>query len=418
MRLCRTTAGSVLLPLALAWACGAVASPRPSAPQTDASALVLISFDGFRWDYPERVDTPNLRRLIERGVRAEAMIPPYPSKTFPAHYTLVTGQYPGHHGIISNNMRDPRWPEVFGLGRREEVENARWWGGEPIWVTAQKQGLRSGVYFWPGSEAPAGGEQPTHWYRFDGSVPYEERIDQALAWLDAPADTAVQLVALYFGEPNDSGHRYGPFADETLAAIRRVDAALGRLLDGLEKQGRLQSTDIVVVADHGMAQMDASRVIVLDELADLRPHEVFEQGAILQLFPDAGREETIYAALRDAHPSLRVFRRDETPAQLHLYDNPRLPPILGIPDVGWEVLTGARLDRSGGQVIAGDHGQDPWHPDLRALFVAAGPSFSEAVAVPLIESVDVYNVLAAALGIEPAPNDGSVERVEGILDGR
>lgn len=397
---------------------GQACAPAPSSgPETDAGAhaLVLISFDGYRWDYPELVDTPNLDRLIARGVRAESMIPPYPSKTFPAHYTLVTGLHPGHHGIISNNMRDPRWPEPFGLGLREEVEKQRWWGGEPIWATAQRQGLRSGVYFWPGSESPAGGQQPTHWRRFDATVPFEARVDQALEWLDLPGDDAVRLVAMYFGEPNDSGHRHGPLADETVAAVGRVDDALGRLLDGLQERGRLETTDIVVVSDHGMAQMDIERVILLDDLVELREHEVFDQGAILQLFPDEGREEEIFAALQGAHPNLRVFRRGDLPDELHLYDSPRVPPILGIPDVGWEVMTRGRLDWAGGRVIAGDHGQDPSHPDMRAVFVAAGPSFAGGITVPPIESVDVYNLLAASLGIEPAANDGSAERVEGIL---
>ncbi len=371
--------------------------------------------DGFRSDYIERVETPHLDRVIAGGVRAEGLIPPFPSKTFPGHYTLVTGLYPGHHGIISNNMRDPGWPEEFGLDRRREVENGRWWGGEPIWVAAQRQGLRSAVYFWPGSEAAVQGVRPTHWYEFDASVPFEARVDQALEWIDLPANERPSLIALYFGEPNDSGHRFGPLAGETMAAVRRVDATVGRLLDGLDERRLRQSTNIVLVADHGMAQMDSERVILVDDLVDLEPDEVFEQGALLQLFPRSGREDLIYEALAGAHPNLHVYRRQELPARLRLYDHPRLPPILATPDVGWEVLTRSRRAEWGNRIPAGDHGQDPTHPDMQAIFVAAGPAFASGVIVPPIEAVDVYALLAAALGIQVPANDGNPVRTAGIL---
>ncbi len=402
------TAPTALL-LAVMVACG------PSRAAAPPATLLLISMDGFRSDYTERVETPNLDRLIATGVRAEGLIPPFPSKTFPAHYTLVTGLYPGHHGIISNNIRDPRWPEPFGLSQRREVENGRWWGGEPIWVVAQRQGLKSAVYFWPGSEAAIQGVRPTHWNRFDAGISFEARVDQALAWIDLPVGDRPSLIALYFEEPNDSGHRHGPLADETLAAVRRVDAMVGRLLTGLDERDLRQSTNLVLVSDHGMAQMSPDRVILIDDLVELEEGELFEQGALLQLFPRHGRETLIYDALAGAHPNLHVYRRDELPERLHLYDQPRLPPILAVPDVGWEVITRSLRDRWGDQMIAGDHGQDPTHPDMQAVFVAAGPAFARGVTVPAIEAVDVYGLLAAALGIDVPAHDGDAARTTGIL---
>lgn len=413
--MCRvmSKAGAIFVALLLTSpaACGGSRDPAQSPPPT----LILISMDGFRSDYPELVDTPQLDRVIASGVRAEGLIPPFPSKTFPGHYTLVTGLYPGHHGIISNNMRDPGWPEEFGLSARGEVEKARWWGGEPIWVAAQRQGLRSGVYFWPGSEAAVQGVRPTHWSRFDASVPFEAAVDRALEWIDLPGAERPSLIALYLREPNDSGHRYGPLADETLVVVRRVDAAVGRLLDGLDERRLLESTNIVLVADHGMAQMDLERVIVMDDYIDLEPDEVFEQGALVQLFPRPGREDLIYEALAGAHPNLHVYRRDELPARLRLYEHPRLPPILATPNVGWEAVTRTVRDRWAFRMNAGNHGQDPAHLDMHAIFVAAGPAFATGVTVPLIEAVDVYGLLAAALDIEVPANDGDPARTTGIL---
>jgi predicted AlkP superfamily pyrophosphatase or phosphodiesterase len=388
----------------------------PVAVQTDGATppLVIVSFDGFRWDYPDRIETPNLDRLEAAGVRAERLIPVFPSKTFPGHYSVVTGLYPGHHGIVSNNMRDPRWDEVFGLGNRAEVENGRWWGGEPIWVTAMQAGLRAAVYFWPGSEAPIKGQQPDWWYPFDDSVPYEERVDQALDWLALPAPERPQLVALYFGEPNDSGHRYGPDADETAAAVRRADAALGRLLDGLEARGLV--VNIMVSSDHGMAQNDPERVILLDDFADLREGELFEFGAFVQVYPEAGRAEMLFEQLEGAHPNLAVYRQPY-PEHLHLHGNPRVAPIIAVPDAGWEAVPrlAAETNWGGRGLIPGNHGQDPKHPDMHGIFYAMGPDIAGNPDLGAVEQVDLYNLMCRLLGIEPATNDGVWERVEGAL---
>ena len=371
---------------------------------------MLVSFDGFRWDYAERVDTPALDRLAAAGVRAERLIPVFPSKTFPGHYSIVTGLYPGHHGIISNNMRDPRWPEVFGLGRRDEVQNGRWWGGEPIWLTAENAGMRSAVYFWPGSEAPVQGVQATWWYPYDGAVAFDDRVDQALEWLALPASERPGFVALYFDEPNEAGHAAGPFAPETDEAVRRVDTILGRLLDGLEGQGT--AANVIVVSDHGMAQNDPERVIYLEDYVELQADELFEFGAMVQIFPGEDREELIHENLVGAHPHMRVWRRDEIPERLGTFDSPRLPPIVGSPDAGWEVLP-----RRGGppRVVPGDHGQDPSHPSVQGIFYAAGPDLREGVTIPAIEQVDIYNLMARLLRLDPAPNDGDASRVLGLL---
>lgn len=370
---------------------------------------MLVSFDGFRWDYAARTDTPALDALAVRGVRAEHLVPVFPSKTFPAHYSIVTGLVPGNHGIVSNNMRDPRWPEPFGLGDREQVQSGRWWGGEPIWATAARQGLRSAVYFWPGSEAPVGGVRPDWWFPYDEGVSYEARVDAALDWLSLPPDRAPALVALYFDEPDTSGHRLGPEAAGTLAAVRRVDNILERLLDGLH--GRGIEANVVVVSDHGMAANDAQRVIVLEEYVELAHEEVFELGAFLQIYPLPGREDAVFEALSGAHPNLRVWGREEIPEGLQLGDSPRLAPIVASPDPGWEVIPRARARGP----IPGSHGQDPRHPDMHGIFYAAGPDLRQGVVLSTLEQVDVYELLARLLAIDPAPNDGDPARTAGLL---
>lgn len=388
----------------------ASASTPPSAP-----TLILLSLDGFRWDYPEKMNTPHLDRMAARGVVAKALIPPFPSKTFPSLYTIVTGLHPGHHGIISNYMRDPDIEHEFRPSNKQAMGDTRWWQGEPIWVTAERQGVRSAVLFWVGSEAPIDGVRPTEWTPFNRALPYEERIDRLLSWLERPALKRPGLILGYLGEPNHTGHRQGPLAPETVAAAEHVDGMVGRLLDGLDERGLADRVNLVVVSDHGMAANSTERVVIIDQLADIRTDEVFQQGAFVQIFTDSDeRTEHLYAQLHGAHEHMQVYRRQDIPARFVL-DHPRVPPLIGVPDVGWTVVTQAIVDRFGGRVIPGDHGQDPSHPDMHGIFYAAGPSFRQATQVPALNAVDVYHVLARALQLDPADNDGDPRRARTVL---
>lgn len=408
---------TLVLALLLA-GCSAPASFRAEAegPLADFEpTLILVSLDGFRWDYLDIFDVPHLRELAASGVRAEGLIPVFPSKTFPCHYSIVTGLYPGNHGIISNNMFDPDLDAEFHLHDRAAVEDSRWWGGEPIWVTAEKQGLTAAAMFWVGTEAEIAGVRPTYWSRFDKAVTFEERVARVLGWLDLPAERRPRLITLYMEDPNDTSHDYGPEAPETAAAVRRVDARIGDLVAGLAARGLGEQVNLVVVSDHGMAEVSPERVIVLDDYVDLRDGEVFEQGALLQLFPGPGREARLYDALAGAHPNLAVYRRAEIPERFQLRQSRRAPPILGVPDVGWEVYTREEFVRVRSRMLRGDHGQDPRDPRMHGLFIAAGPAFRRGLVIGRLESVHVYNLLAAVLGLEPAANDGDPRAIVDIL---
>ncbi len=382
----------------------------PGAP----APVVLVSFDGFRWDYAGRAATPNLDRLAAAGVRAQRLIPVFPSKTFPGHYSIATGLYPGHHGVVSNNMRDPGWPEVFRLAAREEVQNGRWWGGEPIWVTAKRHGLRAGAYFWPGSEAAVQGVRPDWWLAYDERVAWETRVDTALEWLTLTEAQRASFVALYFEEPNNAGHAHGPEAPETIDATRRADSILGRLLDGLSARG--VEANVIVVSDHGMAQNDVARLIVIDDYVSLLPDELFEFGAFGQIFPADGREAQIVEALDGAHPELAVYRRGATPEHLHLFNHPRVAPILLVPSAGWEVVPRAAFDGGAPRVIAGDHGYDPSNPDMHGIFYAAGPGIASGRTIGAVEQVDIYALMCRLLGLQLAANDGVWDRIAPAVD--
>ena len=389
--------------------------PVPGASPT----LILVSFDGWRWDYQSRYRPPNVDRLAARGVRAEALVPSFPSKTFPNHYTLVTGLYPGHHGIVANSIKDPATGRRFAMSDRREVQDPMWWGGEPIWTAVRTAGRVAASMFWPGSEAPIQGHHPHFWHPFDATMPGVVRVDQVLAWLDLPAASRPSFITLYFEDVDTAAHDEGPDSAAVRDAVGRVDGYLGRLVEGLDARGLLDRVNLVVTSDHGLAATSLDRVIVLDDYISLDDVEIVDLNPTLGLFPRAGREEAVYAALAKAHPRLRVYRRADTPRHWHFRDHPRIPPIVGTADEGWQVLRRASVAERVARRLFGpraEHGYDPAAArSMHGMFVAAGPAFRRGAAVPAFENVHVYNALAMALGVVAAPNDGDPAVARSLL---
>ena len=386
--------------------------------QDSKPTLILISFDGFRWDYRTMYSAPNINRLATNGVSAD-LIPSYPSKTFPNHYTIVTGLYPGHHGIVANTIKDPPTGRRLSMSNAVENGDAMWWGGEPIWVSVQRSGMLSAAMFWPGSEAPIEGHRPNFWAPFNTDLPGNNRVDQVLAWLDLPVGRRPTLLTLYFSDVDAAGHNNGPNSSSVRTAVRRADGYLGRLIRGLERRRLLDKTNIVLVSDHGMAETSLNRVVVLDDYISADDVEVIDINPTLGLFPKAGREEAVYKALVNAHPRLKVFRKAETPERWHYRDHPRIPPIVGVVDEGWQVLprlTVSQRIARGQTGPRGEHGYDPGDAvSMRGIFVASGPSFKSGVVLPPFENIHIYDALAGALGITPARNDGDPGKAREIL---
>ncbi len=392
-------------------ALGAIAfiafAPRAAAPLR--STLLLISIDGWRSDYHTKSPVRNLRGLMDLGVRAEGLIASFPTKTFPNHYTLVTGLYPGHHGVVGNAMRDPRSRRLFTMSKREEVSDPMWWGGEPIWVAVQRAGGRAAAMFWPGSEAPIRGVRPSHWMPYRHEMPNDDRVDRVLAWLDLPPAERPSFLTLYFSDVDGAGHSFGPDSPELVRALESVDASLGRLRRGLEKRGLAASMNIIVTADHGMAETSRQRVIFIDDFLTPADGELVDLNPTLALWPRPGREEDVYRKLVAAHPRLTVFRRSETPEHWHYRDHERIAPIVGVADEGWSLMRKASVSDTFARSVrrvGGSHGYDPSVKSMHALFVATGPAFRSSAVVPPFENVHVYELMCRVLGVEPAPNDG------------
>jgi len=391
----RRTGFCLALALSVAVSCG---RPAP------APILILVSFDGFRAVDLDRLPAPNLRALAARGVRAKALIPSFPLLTFPNHYTLVTGLYPAHHGIVGNTIVDPWFPERFSMSARTAAD-PRWWGGEPIWVSAIRQGRRAATMFWPGSEVAIDGVRPTFTVPYDKKVTNADRVTQVLTWLALPEDQRPAFVSLYFEEIDTASHDHGLESPEIIAAATHLDAALGQLVAGVQRLGLDDRTTIVAVSDHGMTPLSTDREIYLDDSLDLRTVIVSEWTGMLALSPKDGDVEALYRHLHGRYPHLAIYRREDVPERLHYRDNPRIPAIVGIPDEGWAVTSYER--EAARELDAATHGYDPDLPSLRAMFIAAGPAVRTGVVVEPFENIHVYDFLCAVLGLTPAPNDGN-----------
>jgi predicted AlkP superfamily pyrophosphatase or phosphodiesterase len=400
----------------LALACiGGSATPSAQPTNPDAPIVVLISIDGWRWDYLDRFEPPTLTRLARTGVRAEGLVPVFPSKTFPNHYTIVTGQYPARHGIVSNAMVDPALPGRFTLSNRDVQQDTRWWGGEPLWVTAERQGRIAATMFWPGSDVEIAGDRPTHWRLFDNELPDAARVDQLLEWLKQPEPRRPTFLTLYFSAVDTEGHDAGPDSRETREAAHRIDQALDRLVAGVGALGLTTRLHYVIVSDHGMAPLSPERTIVLDDYLDVSRVDLVDVSPILGINPRASSSDEIYRALKNKHRALQVYRRHELPDEFRLRGHPRLAEVVGIADDGWHLTTRAQLARDKGRVPGGTHGYDPRHRSMHGLFVATGTRFRRGAVVPAFENVHLYEMICRVLDLRPAPNDGSSAVTESFL---
>ncbi|SMO93322.1 ectonucleotide pyrophosphatase/phosphodiesterase [Gracilimonas mengyeensis] len=384
--------------------------------QTEPNKLLLVSFDGFRVDYLSKTDTPNFDKLVSSGVVSEGMIPIFPSKTFPNHYAIATGLYPENSGFVGNNMYDAEMGKSFSIGNREAVENADWYGGEPIWNTLEKAGVKTGTMFWVGSEAPIQDMRPTHWKKYDGGMPDSARIDTVLKWLDLGNEKEVDFATLYFSFVDTYGHRYGPNSEETVAAIQRADELIGYLTEQLKERGLADQTNLMVVSDHGMAEVSRERLVLLDEFINPDELQMVEYSPALMANVRNGNLEEVYQVLKESAEHFRVYKKDEIPERFHLKNHHRVPDLLLIADVGYTISTRQYVEERPGYPAGGAHGFDNQAPEMHSLFVAAGPDFKKGYQMETFENIHLYPLMVHLLDVEPAPVDGSLDSVSVMLN--
>jgi len=404
----------------------AYASPHPKAPvievpnadnraeQLAKHYVVLVSIDGFRYDYAKLYGATHLDAVAREGATApDGMLPAFPSVTFPNHYTLVTGLYPEHHGIVAMSFYDPQRKERYAFNDPKTVTDGSWYRGVPLWSLAEKQGMRAACFFWPGSEAEIAGARPSYYMKYDDKVPDEERVDQVVDWLKLPEAKRPHFVTLYFSEVDHAGHEYGPDAPETRAAVRHVDSVIGTLHAHLAKLHL--PIDLVVVSDHGMAT-EQGGWIDLDQYVDFTGVET--AGSLM--YPDSEQEAAkLYAKLRIVSNKFKVYRRDRMPAELDYTGEPRIGDPVVVATGPYSIRVHGRADSTRDHPPnKGVHGYDPGSvPEMRAIFYAEGPDIRKGTRLKSFENVNVYPFLAEILGLDAPAIDGSAAVLEPALVG-
>ncbi|MGY8751612.1 MAG: alkaline phosphatase family protein [Fidelibacterota bacterium] len=373
--------------------------------------LILISMDGFRWDYFDKTETPNFDELISGGSKSAALIPSFPTKTFPNHITIVTGNYPENHGIVANRMYDNLFDEYYYIGEGSKpVLDGKWYEAEPIWVTAEKQGKRAMTMFWPASEAEIMGVRPTEYFVYDGSVPHDDRIDQILEWVDYPPEKRPAFISTYFSHTDDYGHRYGPDSKEILQAIGEMDRAMGRLIFGLKVRGLFEKVNILLVSDHGMAKTSSDSMIFLDDLIDMSLINIIDGTPVAAIQPLEDLD-SIYNILKNSNSEMDIYKKGETPKRLHYNNHRRIQPLTLSAKEHWSISTKDYFieDDHAQQFNGATHGYDPKYISMRGVFLAHGPAFKKNFIGPGISNIHLYEMMCKIIGISPANNDGVID---------
>ena len=378
--------------------------------------VILISFDGFKPEYLDRFDLPNFKRAIARGVRARRMIPVFPSLTFPNHYSLVTGLYVERHGIVSNTFYDPARRQTYSLSDRGSVTDGSWYRGEPIWVTAETQGMVAGMFFWPGSEAPIKGVRPTYWKEYDSGVTNADRVKGVLDWLRLPEDRRPHILTLYFNEVDAASHRNPLDSPEIERAAQSLDRSLGTLMEGIEAAGLRDRVFFVLTSDHGMVETGTQFTIQLDSLVDSSLIQRAYGGPVANLHVrgGGGAALTVRDRINARLTHGRAWLRDELPVRYHYRTDPRAGDVVIVMDESWTIATSILTTRPWGRW--GMHGWNPALPSMHALFAIAGPGVREGTTIDEVQNVDVYHLLSELLGLRAAADtDGQPGRIRGMV---
>lgn len=412
----RTRAVPAFLLLLILLMAGCVTSTPNAAEQLDKPYLVLVSFDGFRWDYASRTETPALDQMARNGLMAEALQPVFPTVTFPNHYSIASGTLPWRHGIVANDFPHENGVDWYHYKDRTTVQDGRWYLAEPIWVTAEKAGIRTAAYYFVGTEADVDGVRPSYWRPFDADVPGRARVNQVLDWLAGPEDSRPHLLTLYFERVDDHGHWYGPESEENMAAVQQLDKYLGILLEGIAAMPHGDQVSVLVVSDHGQAAYSPHEPFVLDDWLDLEDCTVINGGPSAFIHID-GNDMERATVMRDVinrnWDCGRAYLPTELPPEWNAGASRRYPDLFVQADAGCGVITS---ESNRGKMTAGDHGWAPDVPEMRGIFYATGPRIPAGTRTGVVHVTDIFPMMLDILGLEaPGPVDGDASALASRL---
>jgi len=400
-------------------------SAHVSFAQKTEPTVLLISFDGFRYDYIDKHDLKNFKAFRAGGVSAEGLIPCYPSLTFPNHYSLVTGMRPANHGLVDNSFYDSALNVTYTISNRDVVGNPQFYGGTPLWTLAKQSGTKTASYFWVGSEITDPSRRPDRYFLYDAKVPFNTRVDSVLSWLNMKDNERPRLITLYFNEPDHVAHETGPNSPETHDILLTMDSVLGRLMNGMKKVKAPVNT--IIVSDHGMMELTMAdeTFTFLDELYDVRTDKfkTVVSSTLAHLYFDKQPAlDSMYTLLKAKEKGFKVYKKKELPRQLNYGNHYRIGDLVLIADPGHTIRHSdrkANMQRAKPGAHFGVHGFDPTVvTEVRGIFLAQGPQVKKGQRLGLVRNIDVYPFVARILGLTVPKIDGDVKALEKIYGGK
>ncbi|WP_321517537.1 ectonucleotide pyrophosphatase/phosphodiesterase [uncultured Bacteroides sp.] len=370
---------------------------------------IIVSLDAFRWDYPQMYSTPNLDKVACIGVKAESMQPSYPASTFPNHYTLATGLVPDHHGIVNNTFWNKKTGVLYSMGDSATRNNPAYYLGEPIWITAQKQGVKTGNVYWVGSDIAIKNTYPTYYKNYDKKpmIPFAARVDTVISWLNKKKEDRPRLIMLYFSEPDGKGHYFGPKSREVGNEVHYLDSLMGDLMHKIKELPIASKVNVIITSDHGMADISLERVVRVSDYITSRWVEKIDGSNPTSIFTRQGCQDSVLFALNNVD-HIKVYKKENIPTSLHYGTSDRIGDVVVCPDCGWQFSDHPSK-------LMGAHGYDPACPEMQVIFYAYGPDFKKSYKSKGFVNVDIYPLLAYLLGVNPEKTDGDFNRIKDIL---
>lgn len=376
----------------------------------DEVYVIMLSLDGFRWDYTDKAHTPTFDSMQAAGVKAKSLMPSFPSKTFPNHYTIATGLYPDHHGIVLNSFYADDLDKEYSIFDKKSVSDDSFYGGEPIWITSEKNEVPSATLFWVGSEASTDGIMPSYWKTYQHNMPFYDRVDTLEKWLSYPEYKRPRLVCWYLHEPDSKGHHYGPNAQETIAQVESIDTLLGEFFTRMRKLPFYDKINFIITSDHGMSSTSSERQVILDQYIDtslLLHYDGWNPNWNLEIKP--GHIDEVYASLQDVE-HIDVWKNQDIPKELNYGTNSRTHDITLVAKPEWSVYWSWNIGKG-----KGAHGYDNHTQDMHAIFYASGPAFKKGFSQPTFSNVNIYPLISEIMNYKPVATDGNLESVSGML---
>ncbi|MFZ4399626.1 MAG: ectonucleotide pyrophosphatase/phosphodiesterase [Bacteroidales bacterium] len=372
--------------------------------------LIVISLDGFRWDYPEIYHLTHFDSIAKIGVKANSIQPCFPTVTFPNHYSMATGLYPENHGIVQNKFYDNALKLTYKIGDSKTVMDERFYGGEPIWVTAEKQNLKTASFYWVGSEAPIKGIHPSFWKLYENKIPFDQRIDTVIHWLQMPEKERPHLVMFYLPEPDAISHDYGPESYETKKMLTYLDSLLWVFVQKLKDLSIGNEINVIITSDHGMSTVSKDRNIIIDDyLNPLWIKGMYGYNPCYNITAADNCIDSIYISLKN-RPHLKVWKVKEVPKRLHYNNNQRIADIVVVADSSWSISR--KKDKP---PFGGAHGYDNDNMDMHGIFYAFGPDFKKDYKRKCFNNIQLYVLMSQLLKIKPVPSDGNLKKINDVL---